>query len=197
MLGIFKKKVAASDVKVNSFGEPLYNLVDGDLPWGWVTHYSDFTKKIGEEFDYFRQAWFDAKALGDPRKEMDALKSFLQYMDDVQKFCNQQGECFGFWCSDYLIGRQKRNCQAKLAEIEKYMDNLIEIYNFQQSCNRETLLDIIKSEGGTILQTDLYKYFSNVPEIKEYIRNILYGMEAEGLIEKAKSGRTSILTIKE
>ena len=121
MLGFMKKKKAEpkpADVKVNSFGEPLDKLVDDDLPWGWVTHYKDFIDKATEEYKYFLHAWFDVKK-GDPQEERNALKSLLQYMDDVQKLSDQKGECFGFWCSDYLIGNQKTMCEERLAVIEK------------------------------------------------------------------------------
>lgn len=118
MLNFLKKKAAAPAVKVNSFGEPLDKLVDGELPWGWIVSNKDFTDKIEKEFSHFWQAWIDARH-GDQRQEMNALKSLLQYMDDVQRMCDQKGECFGFWCAEYLIGKQKERCASRLSDIEQ------------------------------------------------------------------------------
>ena len=120
MLGFLKKKKAEpqpANAKVNSLGEPLDKLVDGDLPWGWVTHFKDFIDETTEEYNRFLYAWFDAKKTN-PQEEQSALKSLLQYMEDVQKMCNQKGECHGFWCADYLIGSQKERCIERLKEIE-------------------------------------------------------------------------------
>lgn len=119
MFGLFKKKAdkQPEDVRVNSLGKTMDKLEDGDLPWGWVTHYKDFTDKINEEYRYFLQCWWDAKGK-EPKQEYAALKSLLQYMDDVQRLCDQKGECFAFWCSEYLIGKQKQKCEERLAKLE-------------------------------------------------------------------------------
>lgn len=112
-----KKKAAAPAIKVNSFSEPLDKLVDGDLPWGWVTANKDFTDKIRKEFSFFWNAWIDTRN-GEPSKEMNALKSLLQYMDDVQRMCDHKGECFGFWCSNYLMGKEKIKAEKRMAELD-------------------------------------------------------------------------------
>lgn len=117
MLGFLKKKKAEPATKKNSFGEPLDKLVDGELPWGWITAHKDFTDGIEKEFAYFWNAWINARK--DPINERNALKSLLQYMDDVQRMCDQKGECFGFWCAEYLIGKQKERCASRLSDIEQ------------------------------------------------------------------------------
>ena len=117
MFDFLKKKNAAPAVKMNSFGESLDKLVDGELPWGWITAHKDFTDKIEKEFSYFWKAWIDARN-GEPSKEMNALKSLLQYMDDVQQMCNQKGECFGFWCANYLMGKEKVKAEKRISELE-------------------------------------------------------------------------------
>lgn len=109
-MGLFKKKKQPAPVQpVNSFNEPLDKLVDGDLPWGWVTYNKIFIDKIETEFNYFRESWVDARNSKDQKTEYAALKSFLLYMDDVQKLCDKKGECFSFWCSEYLINQDWRN----------------------------------------------------------------------------------------
>ena len=120
MFGFLKKKNTApqpENVKTNSLGEPLDKLVDGDLPWGWLYANKDFTDKITAEYRHFLQCWWEEIGK-DPRRECAALKSLLQYMDDVQQLCDQKGECFAFWCTTDLIGLQKERCAERLAELE-------------------------------------------------------------------------------
>ena len=208
MFGFFKKKEADNHIKatgVNSFGEPLDKLVDGDLPWGWVAHYSDFTGKIGSEYEYFINQWYDAKANKSPIDEYGALKSFLMYMDDVQKLCDQKGECFGFWCSDYLIGNAKQYAEDRFADLEANMDAHIQKYEekkkmqayqkeleaYEATLTDEMLFDAIRQNEG-MLQKDLCKLFP----YPKAISSKLYFMEKEGKIERTKSGNSYILRIK-
>lgn len=190
---------------VNSFGDPLDKLVDGDLPWGWVTHYKDFIDKITAEYNYFRNEWYNAKLVGDPREERPALKSFVLYMHDVQQLCDKMGECFGFWCYDYLIGSQKETCEKRLADLEANMEAYTKKYNDQQERERlmlefsdsvtdEMLLEKIELHEE-ILQTDLYKLYDH-PYAKEILKERLYMLAAVGKIERTKSGRTYLLKIK-
>ena len=134
MLGIKKKsifkplaKAAVAEGKtaneymkahnVNTFGESLDKLVDGDLPWGWIAHNREFTDRIENEFNSFRGKWVSAR---NTPAEHDALKSLLQYMDDVQQLCDQKGECFGFWCSEILIGQNWKNkLEKQLSDMER------------------------------------------------------------------------------
>lgn len=207
MLGFLKKKKAtpqAADVHVNSFGDPLDKLVDGELPWGWVTHYKDFIDKYTEEYNYFLYAWFDARK-GSPKEERPALKSLLLYMDDVQKLCDQKGECFGFWCSDYLIGGQKKTCEDRLADLESNMEARLQEYEEKQKMQErraeleayeatltdEMMLDAIRQHEG-MLQKDLCKLFP----YPQAISSKLYYMAKEGKIERIKSGNSYILKIK-
>ena len=123
MFGFLKKKTETKTVKQPQKTAPTVDFdhldEDGELPWGWVTHHKDFIDKINNEYDYFRQQWYDVKYnKKSPIEEYGALKSFLIYMDDVQKLCDQKGECFGFWCSEYLIGDGKQYAEERFAHLE-------------------------------------------------------------------------------
>lgn len=123
-MGIIKnmlKRKSDSSAPVNSFGEPIDKLVDGDLPWGWMFHNKDFTDKIQAEFEHFRKEWADSRN-GDPMKEYSSLKSLLLYIDDVQNLCDKKGECFSFWFSEILIDN---NWRAKLKNRLCELDNKI------------------------------------------------------------------------
>lgn len=209
MFDFFKKKKSPAPVdKVNSFGEPLDKLVDGELPWGWVVAYSDFTDRIKKEYSYFWQAWIDARK-DEPKKEISALKSLLQYMDDVQNMCNQKGECFGFWCKRFLIGNQKERCSERIADLEKNMDAHIQKYEerlklqayraeveaYEATLTDKMMFDTIRQHEG-ILQKDFYKLFDS-PYAKDAVSEKLYFMAKEGKIERIKSGNSYILKLKD
>lgn len=203
---ITEKEIAEVFSRLAAPADDLDHLdEDGDLPWGWVTHYKDFIDKTTAEYNHFSNEWFIAKLTGDPREELPALKSFVLYMHDVQRLCDQKGECFGFWCSDYLIGSQKSKCEERLADLETNMDAYVKEYNdrkeherlmmeFSNSVTKEMLLEQIDLHEE-ILQTDLYKLYDH-PCAKEVLKEKLYFMESEGLIERTKSGRTYLLKIK-
>lgn len=116
MLGIFKKKTTAPAVKTNSFGEPLDKLVDGELPWGWVTANKDFTDKINEEWGIFLHRWIESRK-ANITEQYGALKSLVMYLEDAQKLCRQKGECFAYWF-DGCIANQDYIDKRK-AELEK------------------------------------------------------------------------------
>lgn len=130
MFGIFKKKKAApvketksytppQNTNVNSFGEPLDKLVDGDLPWGWVAANKEFIDSVQKEHGHFQNLWYEVREKGNSKEEIAALKSYLLYADDIQKMCDKKGECFSFWCKEYLVGSNKTYYQEKLTDLER------------------------------------------------------------------------------
>lgn len=74
---------------------------NGELPWGWHTHNKAFTEKINNEYSYFLNMWLDSQKQ-EPQKQYEALKSFVLYMEDVEKLCKSKGECFEFWFNEIL-----------------------------------------------------------------------------------------------
>lgn len=118
MFGFKKKKKDSAPVSnVNSFGEPLDKLVDGELPWGWVTANKDFTDKINAEWGMFLNRWLESRN-ADIAEQYGALKSLVMYLEDAQKLCHQKGECFEFWYDECIASHDyidKR--KSELAEL--------------------------------------------------------------------------------
>lgn len=204
--GITDEEIVETFAKLAAPADDLDHLdEDGELPWGWHTHNKAFVDKINEEYSHFNHELFTAKQEGDPQAVRNAMKSLLQYMDDVQQLCDRKGECFAFWCSEYLIGEGKARYSGQLADLEANMDAYIKEYNarkeherlwqeFAEAVTKEMLLEQIELHEE-ILQTDLYKLYDH-PCAKEVLKEKLYFMDAEGLIERTKSGRTYLLKIK-
>lgn len=84
----------------------------GELPFGWVTRNKEFTEKIRNEYSFFLNTWL-ASRKSDPKEQYEALKSFIIYLEDLEKLCKEKGECFEFWyyeiltSKDYLQKRKK------------------------------------------------------------------------------------------
>ena len=101
LFDILKKKAPVT----NSFGERYDRLTPaGELPWGWVTRNKEFCEKINGEFTHFLNAWLQARHKS-PMEHYSSLKSFVVYLDDVEKLCKSKGECFEFWFHEILTGK--------------------------------------------------------------------------------------------
>lgn len=199
----FKKKKRTVELmqQIHVPNELMDKLIDGELPWGWVTHNKVFIDRTNKEFNYFRETWVDARNSGNPKAEHDALKSFLMYMDNLQRVCDQKGECFSLWCSEYLIGQDwKQRLQKNLEDLEMNMEQKLKKYQFGQEERKyaEALTDGIILEAirqnPDILQKDFYDVFDSA--YKNAISERLYFMAKDGKIERIKSGNSYILKIK-
>ena len=89
---------------------------EGELPWGWHAHTKEFTDKINNEYSCFLHAWLETRNKS-PREECAALKSFVLYLEDVEKLCKSKGECFEFWFHEILTG--KGYIENRKHELEK------------------------------------------------------------------------------
>ena len=160
--------------------------------------------KINEEWEIFLHSWFEARN-AHPTEQYGALKSLLQYADDVQELCDNKGECFSFWCSEILIGQNwKKQREAELAALEANINERIKEFNdkkeqeksiaeFSATMTDEVVIDAIRQHEG-ILQKDFYKLYDH-PQAKIVLKEKLYFMEKEGKIERIKSGNSYILKI--
>ena len=87
------------------------NLINGELPFGWIYRNKNFVDKIQKEYTYFMNSWLEAKA--GTKEKYSALKSFIIYLEDVEKMCKTKGECFEVWfyeilaSKDYIAKRKK------------------------------------------------------------------------------------------
>lgn len=194
---LLKKGVisAPKDDNHNTFGEPLDKLIDGDLPWGWVTHKKDFIEPIKKEYSYFLQSWLDARN-GSPKELYSALKSFVFYMKDVEKLCKSKGECYEFWFTEYLTGKDYlKNRQQELDQLSKTVQMQQAEYERKQkllSVLESSLTDFLQTNQG-ILQKDVYKNFD--PCVKSEIQDLLYAWEKSGKIQRIKTGNTYKITL--
>lgn len=169
---------------------------DGELPWGWHTHTKEFTEKIKREFSHFLSTWLESRSKS-PMEKYQALKSFVLYLEDVERLCKTKGECFEFWFYKILIS------EDYIAQRKNELNDLVANLNKSQADfnKRNNLLvgldDRIKKtlkENPGILQSDFIKMFD--PLVQDDIREKLYFMEKSKKLQREKSGRSYILHYK-
>ena len=90
---------------------------EGELPWGWHHKNKDFIEKINKEYSFFLNNWLDSKH-AEPTKQYECLKSFVTYLEDVERLCKSRGECFEFWF--YEILTTPDYIQKRKAELVKF-----------------------------------------------------------------------------
>lgn len=124
-MGLFdfmKKKTPISQQQTNSFGEHWDRLTpDGELPFGWVTKNKDFCDKINGEYSYFLNTWLDSRKMS-PKEQHQALKSFILYLEDVERLCKSKGECFEFWFREILTSEDYIDMRKK--DLEKLQSKI-------------------------------------------------------------------------
>lgn len=119
---VTKQNSQAAMTETNSFGERYDRLTpEGELPWGWVTRNKDFCNRINMEFTHFLNMWLEARTKS-PKELYQALKSFVLYLEDVEKLCKSKGECFEFWFHEILTG--KGYVEKRKKELEELTANL-------------------------------------------------------------------------
>lgn len=170
---------------------------DGELPFGWVTRNKEFCDRISGEYSHFLNMWLESRNKS-PLDQYAALKSFVIYLEDVEKLCKAKGECFEFWFREILTG--KEYIQKRKKELEELTENLDELqanYNKRNNLLPDLdykIINILINNPG-VLQSDFVKMFD--PLIHNDVREKLYFMEKEGKIERTKSGRSYILHYKQ
>lgn len=166
---------------------------EGELPWGWHTANKEFTTQIKGEYSYFLHEWIESIHKS-PKENLQALNSFVIYLDDAGKLCESKGECFEFWFYEVLV--RKDYIAKRKSELNDLFANIDKLQaNFEKKNNLLSDLDdrIIKMliENANILQSDFVKMFD--PLIQNDVREKLYFMEKSGELEREKSGRSYIL----
>jgi hypothetical protein len=184
-------------VKKTKANVDMEHLTDeGELPWGWLYQNKDFVDRINNEYSYFLDTWLESRSKS-PYEHRNALKSFVIYLDDVENLCRSKGECFEFWFRHILTSeRQMEIIKADLAELCDGIEKKQEMYNERQYLlpKLDTMVaeKLIENEG--ILQSEFVKLFN--PVIENEVRERLYVLEKEGIIERVKAGRSYALLIK-
>lgn len=118
----FKKKTA--HMPVNSFGEPIDKLIDGELPWGWVTHNRNIVEPIQNQNRYFIDNWVNSSKKP-PIERYEALKSLVLFLQDTKTLMTSKGECFEKWFSDIIADDDYIN--KRESELQHLTDNFKDI----------------------------------------------------------------------
>lgn len=166
---------------------------EGDLPWGWHNQNKDFIEKINKEYSYFLNNWLNSR-YSEPKKHYEVLKSFVLYLDNIEKLCKKKGECFVFWFSEVLTSPtylQER--KEELKELEENFDNLQTQYEERQIELFNLDAKIIKrlKENQGVLQSEFIKTFN--PLVQNEVKDKLYHWDKDGKVQRTKSGRSYIL----
>ena len=133
-----------------------------------------------------------------PKELYGSLKSFVMYLDDVEKLCKAKGECFDLWFREHLTG--KGYVEKRKKELEELTANFDELQaNYNRRCSQLSDIDsrivnvLIDNPG--ILQSVFVKMFD--PLVQNDVREKLYFMEKSGKLERTKSGRSYTLHYKQ
>lgn len=190
LFDLFKKKETPAKAPVEDFEHLDEN---GELPFGWIYKNKDFVEKINSEFSFFLNNWLDSKNC-EPKKQYESLKSFITYLEDVERLCKSKGECFEFWF--YEILTSKDYLQKQKNELAYFTTNFDEIEkNFLKKESELIDLDarIVKmlKDNPNIIQADFVKLFDAT--IQSEVKEKLYYMDKSGILERNKSGRSYIL----
>ena len=74
---------------------------EGELPFGWTYKNKDFIEKTNNEYSFYLNNWLNSRN-DEPKKQYETLKSFIIYLEDVERLCKSKGECFEFWFYEIL-----------------------------------------------------------------------------------------------
>lgn len=166
---------------------------DGELPWMWHSVNKEILEQLNTEYSYFLNLWLDARKKS-PKEQYSALKSFVIYLEDVQKLCKQKGECFEFYFNEVLTA--PGYLEARKEELHELTVNLDELQ--QNYYKKTTLLSVLDNEiiqklqdNDGILQADFIKLFDEC--VHNEVSSKLYFMAKSGELKRTKAGRSYIL----
>lgn len=164
----------------NSFGEDLHHLTpDGELPFGWMAYNKHVVNQIEAELSVLQKAIYEAK---EPTQKLEAIKMYLQYLEDGKSRYAQIGECERKYFEEYVIDSEQTKGNIRKMKVIK-----------KDIAFEKKLIRTVKKTPG-ILQKDLYKMFD--PEMKGNIQEKLCAAENSGVIIREKSGNTYRLFVK-
>ena len=192
-MGLFLIRKNKNEVMIP--GQNLDKLTeDGEIPIGWYYANREFTRDVRDQYDYFLNEYINSKKEDKGiRAVRSALKSFIVYMEDMQRICASKGECFVAWSKLSICNEASmESYRNDLKKIEDNLEELIEKENLLKWLKPKLLNIVIENPG--VLQSDIYKMFD--AELKSEVSNQLYLLYANGLITREKSGRSYKLYIK-
>lgn len=163
---------------------------EGELPWGWVHYYQQFTGQQEKKID---TKWKSVYSASTTREKLEAYEKYFGTVARVGAVCKKTGECHYKWFCEYILDSDWYKSQV--VEYEKYKIAAPDLIK------RDTLLETLEhdvmselQECGGMLQSDFVKLFD--PLIKTDVSAFLYNAEKYGRIKRTKSGRSYILEIK-
>lgn len=176
----------------NTFGDDLRHLTpDGELPWGWVHYYQDFTSQQERKID---NKWKTVYSAASTQEKLDAFRKYFDTVTKVGEVCRNTGECHYKWFCENIIGSQWYNDQLDQYEQLKHKAPSL-IKREKLLANLEADIMIRLHECNGILQSDFIRTFD--PLIKSEVSSFLYEADKAGKIKRTKSGRSYILEVKE
>lgn len=192
-----KKKIDAQPKVVGVLSKSDDDLThltpEGNLPLGWYCKNKDFIDKINNEYSFFLNNWLESRN-GEPKKHYETLKSFVLYLEAVERICKSKGECFEFWFYETLTSRDyTKQRKEELKELQDNFDVLEKQYRKKMkelSDLDERLLKALMENQG-VLQSDFVKKFD--PIIHNDVKEKLYYLSKEGKLQRTKSGRSYTL----
>lgn len=185
----------------NSFGETLDHLVDGELPWGWVSAKANFIKPRDKHMMDLHIRSCNASSI---LEEKQLIEEFLVAFYAYKRECEEMGECYMKYFSDmhehchnnsnpcFSLAKPR---EERLAYINENLETLVADEELKKrllstlSADVETL---IRNNPG-ILQSELIKKFD--PIVKAEVSNLLYQWTTENKIKREKQGRSYALTL--
>lgn len=180
--GVISEKVETGK---NSFGEDLQRLTpNGELPFGWVSYYRDFTERQEKKID---ATWNKVYSSSTAKEKIDAYKRYFSTVKSVGTTCKKAGECHYKWfCENILESTWYKQQLEQYQKFENEAPAIMKRDGLLQNLGPEVMKRIVENDG--ILQTDLIKMFD--PIIKDDISKLLRNLEQGNVITREKSGRT-------
>lgn len=179
------------DNRHNTFGDDLSHLdKDGELPFGWVYHYSQFVEQQEKKID---KKWEAVYAATSTQAKLNAFRNYFATVTKVGEECRNTGECHYKWFCENIIGSEWYNNHLK--KYEQFKIDAPELIKREKLlANLESVVMAKLQENNGILQSDFVKMFD--PAIKSEVSTFLYDADKAGKIKRTKSGRSYIIEIK-
>lgn len=129
-MGLFsrKKKVDSPTTTTNSLNQPLDQLINGELPFGWYAHHKHIVKP---KDDVLIELALKTQT-SDKQKRIEALQNLIQYFYSYQAECQSMGECFAKYFDDMWMHCKNNRCNDFIY-ITPYEEEL------QSLCNSVTV----------------------------------------------------------
>ncbi len=186
---------------VNSMNEPLDKLVNGELPWGWITHNQEFISQKESPLTQYA----NASRNGNIDERIRVLKEMISYYENIKQEFYSKSECHRKYFQDmWEHCHNSRNDDFEyITPYKETLCDLIQNYDSLKAAEEkrisnlhkldEKLYNFIYSHDG-VLQRDIYKEFDS--SVKSDIQDLLYQWDKCGKIKREKTGNTYRVSVK-